>query len=263
MQVVSGAERLGDRAGDERWIAHRRERNPRDTALAAGHELRGRLDREARLAAAAGPGQRDEPRAVAEEGDDLLQLACAADEHRRRPWQVRARDRLQRREVGPQPAERELVETLRPGEVLEQVLAEVERFHPAAGQGACLTTQEDLAAVGCSHHAGRTMNVEPDVVAVEQSRLAGVETHADADRAARRPRVLGERTLSGGRSRDGVRRARECDEERIALGVDLVAVVGAERLPEEAAVRLEQLVVTVTRLVQQARGALDVGEQEG
>ena len=60
-EAVLGAERLGDSLGDERRIAERGKPDPEDAGLVLGNERRGRLDREPRLAGAAGARERDEP----------------------------------------------------------------------------------------------------------------------------------------------------------------------------------------------------------
>jgi hypothetical protein len=56
--------------------------------------------------------------------------------------------------------------------------------------------------------------------------------------------------------------AREGYEERVALGVDLDAVVPRESVAEHPAVLGEDVRVAVTELLEQARRALDVGEEE-
>jgi hypothetical protein len=48
-------------------------------------------------------------------------------------------------------------------------------------------------------------------------------------------------------------RAREGDEERVALGADLAAAVGADRLPKHALVGSEQLGVAVAEGGEQSR----------
>ena len=69
-----------------------------------------------------GPGERQQPDVLAaQQADDLVQLALAAEERRRRDGKVRLVQRLQRREV----AVAELEQALRRREVLEPVLAEV------------------------------------------------------------------------------------------------------------------------------------------
>ena len=67
-------------------------------ALYSGTSVGGRLDREPRLAGAAGAGQRDEARASSNREQHLQQLVVSAHERARRRRQVRVGDRLQRRE---------------------------------------------------------------------------------------------------------------------------------------------------------------------
>src|SRR6185503_3135581 len=61
---------------------------------------------------------------------------------------------------------------------------------------------------------------------------------------------------------DGVACAREGEEERVALVVDLDPVHRLEGRPDESTMRREQLAVEVAELLQQLRRALDVGEDE-
>ena len=103
-EAVLGAERLGDRLRDERRIAERGQADPEDARLVLGNELGCGLDREPRLARAAGAGQRDEARAVLEAREHLEQLVVSAHERARRPRQVRVGDRLQRREASRSPS---------------------------------------------------------------------------------------------------------------------------------------------------------------
>jgi hypothetical protein len=84
-----------------------------------------------------------------------------------------------------------------------------------------------------------------------------VHAHAHADRRA------AERLLTFTRRRKSVTRAREGDEERVALGVDLDAAVSLERGAERAPVLAQRLGVSVAELVEQLRRAFDVGEEEG
>src|SRR3954447_15216725 len=103
-----------------------------------------------------------------------------------------------------------------------------------------------------------------DVPVGADARLAGVEAHAHAQLDAFRPLVLRERALAGAYRRDRRARAAEDDEEGVALGVDLDPARLAERLAQEPAVRAQHLAVAVTaERLEQARRALDVGEQEG
>ena len=77
------------------------------------------------------------------------------------------------------------------------------------------------------------MHIQTDVVVQPDFRLAGVDPHTDAH-----VHVLG-RALGGKRSLPATAAAiaslpREGDEEGVALGVDLAAVVLVERRPQHA-----------------------------
>jgi hypothetical protein len=97
-----------------------------------------------------------------------------------------------------------------------------------------------------------------------------MDAHADPDLAVWRPRLRPQRTLAldGGedgaeRGRNGAAGAGECDEEAVALVGDLLAAVGAEDGAEQALVGVKHHgVVAIAEPAQQARRALDVGEEE-
>ena len=121
-RTFAHVERLRDRVERERRIAKRRERDPPDAVGQVLGQLGRGLERQTRLPGAAGPGERQQPDAlVAQQADDLLQLARAAEERRRRHGQVRLPQALQRREA----LLAELEHALRRRQVLQPVLAEV------------------------------------------------------------------------------------------------------------------------------------------
>ena len=101
------------------------------------------------------------------------------------------------------------------------------------------------------------MDVDADVALVGDLRLPGVDPHANADRAAP------ERLAGGGRGRDRVGGSRERDEEGVALGVDLDAVVPGERSSQRGAVLGEEIGVPGAVLLEEPRRAFDVREEEG
>jgi hypothetical protein len=106
--------------------------------------------------------------------------------------------------------------------------------------------------------ARRLVHVHADVALLRQQRLAGVKPYPNAN-GFRLKRLLG-------LSRSGERLARlgEGIEEGVALRVDLHAAVRSERTPQQPAVLRERLRVTrCAEVVQQARRALDVREDEG
>ena len=120
-EAVLGAERLGDRLGDERGVAQRGEPDPEDARLVLRDECGSRLEREPGLARAPGAGQREEPRSSSIRASTSASSCLPADEGARGTREVRVRDRLERREA--------LVAELEDGDrvldVLQAVLAEV------------------------------------------------------------------------------------------------------------------------------------------
>jgi hypothetical protein len=77
---------------------------------------------------------------------------------------------------------------------------------------------QDLSPVCNRGDACRAVHVEPDVALAGDRRLPGVQPHPHAEVGAVRPGAGEERALAGDCGRRRVRRAREGDEERIALG---------------------------------------------
>jgi hypothetical protein len=72
------------------------------------------------------------------------------------------------------------------------------------------------------------MHIGPDVALLAEVGRAGVDAHAHADRS-------GGQSIArqGSRSARALRR-RECDDERVALRIDLCAPVRGERLTQDA-----------------------------
>jgi hypothetical protein len=107
------------------------------------------------------------------------------------------------------------------------------------------------------HDARGGVHVDPDVLRWVEVRLAGMDPHADRDRAA----VQSSRRLAHGVHRPACGRERE--EERVSLVVDFVAAVAAERLAHGAAVLGERVAVSgLPQPGENLRRALDVGEHE-
>ncbi len=114
----------------------------------------------------------------------------------------------------------------------------------------------DLAAVTGARDPRALVDVEADIALAGHGRLAGVDPDPNPHGSAV------ERGLAFCSRGHGVGRAREGYEERIALGVDLDAVVPRERVAEHPAVLGEDVRVAVTDLLEQARRPFDVGEEE-
>jgi hypothetical protein len=103
---------------------------------------------------------------------------------------------------------------------------------------------------------GSLVDVEADIPFVGQPGLARVQPHPHPDRAARK----GHLRISGCTNRIGC--TGECDEEGVALGVNLGAVVRRERLPQQAPMLVESACIRVSQVMQKLRRALDVREEK-
>jgi hypothetical protein len=106
------------------------------------------------------------------------------------------------------------------------------------------------------------MDAHADVPLPAHERLARVESHADANGSTIRPPLRGECALAGHGGGDGVPCARESDEERVALRVDLVVLELRECRTQQACVGRKDLVVGLAELSEQPCRPLDVREEE-
>ena len=159
-------------------------------------------------------------------------------------------ERFQRREV----FRPELEQPLRGAQVLQPMQAEV--AHIDAGKVHGRLRQQHLPAVSGGRDPRRPVHVEPDVALIDSKRLARVQTHPHPHRAAR------ERELRVGRGGHRIGRTREGDEERVALRVDLDALVQLPGIAQRAVVLCEHDGVPVAEFLQQPSRALDVREEE-
>ena len=225
-----------------------RERNPEDTVSELLDELGGHLEREARLPRAARPRERDES-GLLDQRQQFAELAVPADQRARLSGQVRLVEAAERRKV----ALSELVEPEWLAEILEAVLAEVAELG-ALQQALRRLGEDDLAAVSGRADACGAVHVQSDVALGGDRGLARVDAHAHRDLQ------LALCFLRGG---DSVGCARECGEEGVALRIHFHTAVARQRLAQDAAVLLQECRVRGAVLLQQSRGPLDVGEQEG
>ena len=151
----------------------------------------------------------------------------------------------------------ELVDALRLVEVLQPALPD--RMHGdtlrdgGADERPRRLREEDAAARGGAAEPRGADDVEAVVALLADRRLAGVEAHAHADVHPLRPRVRRVRALRLDRGRDRVARAREGEEERVALRVDLDAAAVSERLAHEPPVVGEHVAVPVAEPFHAAR----------
>ena len=228
-----------------------------DAVRVAVDAASGGLEGEPGLARSARPDEREQAAVgVIQQPVDRFELRRPADERRSRQREVlqACLDRLQERELALQAVDLELVDALGRAQVLEPVGAEVARF--VVDERARRLRQQHLAAVADGRDARALVHVDPDVSLMSHPRLAGVESHPDADRP------IGQASLCV-RGRGGrVRSARERHEERVALCVDLDATVGRAGRAHDPTMIVECGAVPVAELVQQRRRALDVREEK-
>src|SRR5262249_13037460 len=78
-------------------VTHGRERRPEHAVDEVAYELGRHLDREPRLTRSARPRDRDEPRSVAQQPGQLLELVLPADEWVEWDRKVRSAERAKRR----------------------------------------------------------------------------------------------------------------------------------------------------------------------
>ncbi len=178
-----------------------------------------------------------------------------------------AADAPERGVIGGKALDQHVVEVLGVSDVLQAVRAEVPQGDPL-GQGVLHQASggvrdQDLSAVGGVGDAGRPVHVDADVVASAEDAIAGVEAHSDAQRGAMGPMVGGEPPLSGDRRLDGLHGTPEGREERVSVDPDHRASGVIDRPPHDARLLVLHHLEAVPDLLEQARGALDTGEQEG
>jgi hypothetical protein len=122
---------------------------------------------------------------------------------------------------------------------------------------------EDLAAAGGGADPGRAVDGQARIGALDGCRLARVNAYPNPDGHPGRPLVAGQRPLHRQRAQNGLLRAPERDEERVALRVDLVASVAGDGRADQPPVVGQHLRVPLPQRLDQPGRALDVTEQEG
>jgi hypothetical protein len=251
-EVAAHAERAGDRRYDERGIADNREIDEPHAVREVPDELGPELESEPRLSDPARARQGDEPRSAAHEPENVGELLLAADQGLELKRQVRVVQALERWKGGST----DLVQPDRLAEILEPVLAEIAEVDRRVEQVPRRLREENLTAVRDGGDPRRAHDVDPDVAVTGEPRLAGVDPDPDPERGRR------ERILRLPSRRDGVTGARECDEERVSLRIDLDARVARHHLPKEPAVLRQHLPVGVAELAESPGRTFDIREEE-
>jgi hypothetical protein len=178
---------------------------------------------------------------------ELRDLILASDDAvgRALPKGRRHGDRHRSRPIGrPLHPPRDLGDAVTPAQALELELpfvAEAE-VAAAADQLAQEGGDEDFACAGARRDPRGEDHVLAEEVRLVAQRLPRVHPDPNPQRQARvRSGVPGHRLLHVDRTGDRLAGAREGEHEAVALGLDLIAIVGLERAANHLVVALEQL----------------------
>ena len=213
IDVLAEPDRPRDRDEDGVRVAGLGQVHEGDAIQEGWRQVLGDLDRQRRLAGAARSRQgQQSDRSIREPIPDLGEFASATDQpggpgRQVRPGRAR---RDQRREVRRQVWVDELEEALRPTEVLQAMLAQVDQVGARRAAPRVLARsgrlgQEDLAAVPGGHDPGRPVDRRPEVVVATMLGLAGVHPHPHPQRTGLAPRLRGHAELGGQGGRRRVR----------------------------------------------------------
>jgi hypothetical protein len=261
------AQRARHRLHDEAGVRDRGQLDEPHAVRIVVEHVRGKLQREPRLADAARADQREQPRAV-QRLARLDQFALAADERRGLLRQVvrRRLERAQRGEVAAQRGVLQLVEALGAGEVAQpheaQVVQRQRLGQPAAHHVDDRLRQQHLPAVRGAHDARRAVERAAEVVVVAALRGADVQAAARPQFNAVSVLRAGERALEVERGLDGVERIGEHSAHPVAGHLEHAALVALHALARDAVVRGERLLHLRRLALPQPAAALDVREQE-
>jgi hypothetical protein len=262
---VVGGVRHPDRA---RAVGHGRRR--RADGYVRDDAVRLRVDEADRV-----PGsglERLAPATPAEGEDGDRHSGCdhchGGQENRPTPPRTRLGDLLgtQRRKVGLEPFDVELGQRLGTIDVLEPIGAQVAYRHASdivLDQLPRCAREQHLTAVRDRSDARRSMHPEPDVPLVSDGGLSRVQAHAHTHLLALGPVVLCQSALSHYGSAESRVCAREGEEERVTLRVDLAPFARVYRFPQNAPMVGEDVAIPLPELLQQPGRSLDVREQEG
>jgi hypothetical protein len=170
------------------------------------------------------------------------------------------------REVGGEVTRRNLEKAERVGEVPEPMLAEIAQAHSFWQIPRYNTVSnighKDLTAVSGRSDAGGAVDIHTNIPGLSGYRLARVEPDAHLRRSPIRPRMRLHGPLRRYGGKQGIPRPRKGREDGIPLSVHHLTLAFFDGGTEQAVVSCESLGITLTQPLKQARGALDIGEEE-
>jgi hypothetical protein len=265
------AERSRDRGRDSIRVVQRGELDEPGTTRVRVEHVGGKLQREARLAAPARAGDRQDP-SRSQEPAQVGELLGAADEacqlHREVVRQIL--ERRQRRVAARHLRVPQLEDPFGPPEVLQPVQAEVGECRAA---GRAVTDEVDgrardehLAADADRAQPSATNDRGSEVVAlVAEFDLARVDGHPHRDRRGIRPRLGLQSQLCVACCGERVRRERERRDDAVPFSLldRSHAVVVDDRLVEDLVVPRDRGRGRIGIVLPPPRGTFHVGQQEG
>ena len=136
-------------------------------------------------------------------------------------------------------------------------------WQAALGQRRSGLGDDDLAPMGRVGDPRGAVNLQPDVIGADKRCLARVDPHAHPDRVTVRPLLRSEADLSVDRCADRIRSFGEDCEHRIPLRLNRMSLMLTDRPVENRAVAPQNTHPVLSQGLDQARRALDVGEEEG
>ena len=170
--------------------------------------------------------------------------------------------RAERWELRLQPIGIELEQALGLVDAGQLMLAEILDVMRGVELRSRARREQDLPAAARLADACRPVHIEPEVRALTDGRLAGVQPDPDAEGRLGRPLVLREGLLSRNDRVGGGFRVGEDDEELVAPLIDDDSVPLFHRSAEEAAVVVEDVGVLVAETLDELRRPFDIREDE-
>ena len=122
---------------------------------------------------------------------------------------------------------------------------------------------EHLAAVCGAGDPGGAVDIEAEVFVTDERRLASVQPDAHLNASSLGPGMRLQRELRRRRATAGIQRATENDEERVALGAQLVAAMLGQGFAEHRVMGEQHVGVALAELLDESRRAFDIAEKEG